>query len=337
MKLNVVQNNTNLHHELSNKNIFDKSFNSALSELNLELNSQLPIDIQVKNLLNNYGYDIDDENIVPLNHRIDINEIKENARKVIREINLSTDNIEKMLYAFNDPIEKSSPHIGSIKNLISNIHSDYQTKFGQIVQSSTKYMEKINTELGKMSSYIHSGKDGKIRFEAIKFVHSLDSEVSLYSGTHYNTTANIAHGKQLIDDYFSQWQPNLESAKPIFSTIGGDKEYQFWSRKLSGYGFIIEKDRIDDKKLNIYPDLKPIKDIFSAVLNTESWHKKELHPQAFQSLQTAIDSQKNIINNNASRLLEVFRQDNNHFETLIQLLIQLLKDLQQYNNGFVNM
>lgn len=38
-----------------------------------------------------------------------------------------------------------------------------------------------------------------------------------------------------------------------------------------------------------------------------------------------------------SRLLETFRQDNSHFETLTQLLIQLYKDLQQYNNGYVNM
>ncbi|MEX9941835.1 hypothetical protein AB7Z36_16270 [Providencia rettgeri] len=59
--------------------------------------------------------------------------------------------------------------------------------------------------------------------------------------------------------------------------------------------------------------------------------------QEFQSLQTAIDSQKNAINSSVSRLLETFRQDNSHFETLTQLLIQLYKDLQQYNNGYVNM
>lgn len=58
--------------------------------------------------------------------------------------------------------------------------------------------------------------------------------------------------------------------------------------------------------------------------------------QEFQSMQTAIDSQKNAVNNSVSRLLENFRQDNSHFETLTQLLIQLIKDLGQNNNALIN-
>ncbi|WP_108478670.1 MULTISPECIES: hypothetical protein [Providencia] len=59
--------------------------------------------------------------------------------------------------------------------------------------------------------------------------------------------------------------------------------------------------------------------------------------QELQSLQTAIDAQKNSVNSSTSRLLETFRQDNSHFETLVQLLIQLIKDLNQNNNSLINM
>lgn len=59
--------------------------------------------------------------------------------------------------------------------------------------------------------------------------------------------------------------------------------------------------------------------------------------QIFQSFQTAIDAQKNAINSSVSRLLETFRQDNSHFDTLVQLLIQLIKDLNQNNNSLINM
>ncbi|HHR5901633.1 TPA: hypothetical protein ACS7XC_002552, partial [Providencia alcalifaciens] len=58
--------------------------------------------------------------------------------------------------------------------------------------------------------------------------------------------------------------------------------------------------------------------------------------QQFQSIQTAIDAQKNTVNSSVSRLLETFRQDNSHFETLVQLLIQLMKDLNQHNIGLIN-
>lgn len=58
--------------------------------------------------------------------------------------------------------------------------------------------------------------------------------------------------------------------------------------------------------------------------------------QSFQSLQTAMDAQKNTVNSSVSRLLETFRQDNSHFETLVQLLIQLIKDLNQNNMSLIN-
>ncbi len=92
-------------------------------------------------------------------------------------------------------------------------------------------------------------------------------------------------------------------------------------------------------KLCIYPDLKPVKEIFYAINHSSGeWNDgSDISAQEFQSLQSAVENQKNAINSSVSRLLETFRQDNSHFETLTQLLIQLYKDLQQYNNGYVNM
>ncbi|MEX6205173.1 hypothetical protein AB6G29_24515, partial [Providencia hangzhouensis] len=70
----------------------------------------------------------------------------------------------------------------------------------------------------------------------------------------------------------------------------------------------------------------------------KGWASKgvDLMAQTVQSLQTAIDAQKNAVNSSVSRLLETFRQDNSHFDTLTQLLIKLIQELNQYNNGLVN-
>ncbi|CQR23527.1 YspD [Yersinia enterocolitica] len=57
--------------------------------------------------------------------------------------------------------------------------------------------------------------------------------------------------------------------------------------------------------------------------------------QSFQSLQTAIDSQKNSVNSSVSQLLERFRQDNSTFETMIQLLTKMTEDLHRYNAGYL--
>ncbi|MEW2739171.1 hypothetical protein [Providencia sp. PROV130] len=140
-----------------------------------------------------------------------------------------------------------------------------------------------------------------------------------------------------IGEYYGKWKPDFDNAKPLMEIKGSAQEIAFWEKKLSGQGFICEKS---NGTLSIFPDLKPVKEIFYA-LNYSSlkWGDEgsDISSQEFQSLQTAIDGQKNTINSSVSRLLETFRQDNSHFETLTQLLIQLYKDLQQYNNGYVNM
>ncbi|EMT6576387.1 hypothetical protein [Providencia rettgeri] len=144
-------------------------------------------------------------------------------------------------------------------------------------------------------------------------------------------------GKIEIGEYFGKWKPDFDNAKPLMEIKGTEQEYAFWEKKLSGQGFIVERM---NEKLCIFPDLKPVKEIFYALNHSSAtWDNEgsDISSQEFQSLQTAIDGQKNTINSSVSRLLETFRQDNSHFETLTQLLIQLYKDLQQYNNGYVNM
>ncbi|MDK7757541.1 hypothetical protein [Providencia rettgeri] len=149
------------------------------------------------------------------------------------------------------------------------------------------------------------------------------------------TKANI--GKIEIGEYFGKWKPDFDNATPLMRITGTEQEYTFWEKKLSEQGFIVERMK---GELYIFPDLKPVKEIFYALNHSSAtWDKdgSDISSQEFQSLQSAVDSQKNAINSSVSRLLETFRQDNSHFETLTQLLVQLYKDLQQYNNGYVNM
>lgn len=139
-----------------------------------------------------------------------------------------------------------------------------------------------------------------------------------------------------IGEYFGKWEPDYNKADPLMKIKGSKEEHEFWTKKLTGQGFVIKEIK---GELRIYPDLKPIKEMFHAINHSSGkWNEgSDIMSQEFQSLQSAVDSQKNTINSSVSRLLETFRQDNSHFETLTQLLVQLYKDLQQYNNGYVNM
>ncbi|WP_272666161.1 hypothetical protein [Providencia sp. PROV174] len=140
-----------------------------------------------------------------------------------------------------------------------------------------------------------------------------------------------------VGEYFGKWKPDFDNATPLMRITGTEQEYTFWEKKLSEQGFIVERMK---GELYIFPDLKPVKEIFYALNHSSAtWNEEgsDISSQEFQSLQSAVDSQKNTINSSVSRLLETFRQDNSHFETLTQLLVQLYKDLQQYNNGYVNM
>ncbi|UPS63128.1 hypothetical protein [Providencia rettgeri] len=305
-------------------------------------------------------------------------DILSGARMLIRENKRANDAYEeaKGLRATRreKSLEDGRSHINGLTGLIDNIHADYQKKYGELVKASTQYMQDMNTMASKLSRYIEAGEDGKIHIKLEDTLRVMDEIVAKYSGTSvisevdghtaeiqeleerlkkvgsepfgifasFLLKSQIENEKKKLDlksvgEYFGKWKPDFDNAKPLMEIKGTEQEYAFWEKKLSGQGFIIERM---NGKLCVFPDLKPVKEIFYALNHSSAtWDKdgSDISSQEFQSLQTAIDSQKNAINSSVSRLLETFRQDNSHFETLTQLLIQLYKDLQQYNNGYVNM
>ncbi|MEQ4732652.1 MULTISPECIES: hypothetical protein [Providencia] len=190
------------------------------------------------------------------------------------------------------------------------------------VKKLQKQIEEIAGTGGALEKWAHAIQKGKLR-EYEKLANKLEEIKKSLTLKDYG-------------NYYGKWSPNFDDAKPLMEIKGGTKEYEFWEKKLTDQGFVIKQS---NGKLCIYPDLKPVKEMFHAINHSSgAWNDgSDIMSQEFQSLQTAIDSQKNAINSSVSRLLETFRQDNSHFETLTQLLIQLYKDLQQYNNGYVNM
>ncbi|HHR6080775.1 TPA: IpaD/SipD/SspD family type III secretion system needle tip protein [Providencia alcalifaciens] len=218
-------------------------------------------------------------------------------------------------------------HIAGVSSLIDNIHSGYQKQYAEVVKVATAYMQDINTAIGGMSSHMKAGDGGKIKFYPEDFASALNKAVEKHTNDKYSGSNP--------SDYFKNWNPSLPDAKPIIQIPITDGAFEFWEKKLGGQGFVIKKTA---KHINIHPDYKPIKEIYTVIANSSAqWSGSEISAQEFQSLQTAIDAQKNAVNSSVSRLLETFRQDNSHFETLVQLLIQLIKDLNQNNNSLINM
>lgn len=227
-----------------------------------------------------------------------------------------------------ETLEDGRSHINGLTGLIDNIHTDYQKKYGELVKASTQYMQDMNMALGTISRHISAGGDNKIHFIPGKYLASIDKILSKYTNKHYPDDGGYG-------SYFNNWNVKYEETNELLSIDFTPEAYTFWKKKLDGQGFVVRKH---DQKIQIYPDLEYIQETYKIVRRTSGiWHGSDILSQEFQSLQTAIDSQKNAINSSVSRLLETFRQDNSHFETLTQLLIQLYKDLQQYNNGYVNM
>lgn len=264
-------------------------------------------------------------------------------------------------------------HIAGVSSLIDDIHSGYQKKYGEIVKASTQYMQEINTALGKMSDYLKPGSDGKIKFTPEGFALHLDQVVSKYTGQtkpsnmslsqYFGTWGDnldnkyqkplfaydidatpylnrVREHKDLID---TNTQAFIDKRTEIYNEMFefAEKSMAFWEKKLSGQGFVVKLNKTTSPisaSIHIYPDLKPMAEIFAVIKNSPvDWEGSDMSAQSFQSLQTAIDAQKNAVNSSVSRLLETFRQDNSHFETLVQLLIQLIKDLNQNNNSLINM
>ena len=227
-------------------------------------------------------------------------------------------------------IEDARAHIGTLNGFIKNIHMGYQKTYGDIIKEAIKYMQDINTAIGKMGHRMDAGKDGKIKFFPEDFAKDINEVVAKYSNKEYSGS----DPSRFFGDWNLTSDTDISNAKPLIQITKAEGVFEFWNKKLSGLGFVIKETQ---NHINIHPDYKPIKEIFSIIAKTNaSWKGSDIMAQEFQSLQTAIDSQKNAINSSNSRLLETFRQDNSHFDTLVQLLIQLIKDLNQYNNGLMN-
>lgn len=259
----------------------------------------------------------------------DLDKIKAQMQAAKRELSYTNDSVNSLRTkrsTMGEKLDDGRSHINGANELIKNIHSGYQKQYGEIIKKATEYMQSINTAIGGISKHVSSGKDGKINFKPEAFLIEFDNVFSKYSGKKYSGNPG---------SYFGNYTEEYKETNALYSMKYTKDEFNFWDKKLSSQGFKVEKI---GNKICIFPDFKPIKEIYSSVANSSGkWGGSDIMAQEFQSLQTAIDSQKNTINNSVSRLLETFRQDNSHFETLVQLLIQLIKDLNQNNNSLVNM
>ncbi|MCL0003875.1 IpaD/SipD/SspD family type III secretion system needle tip protein [Providencia rettgeri] len=296
-----------------------------------------------------------------------LNDISEQANALIRELKISGDNTSRVLIKLSDEfatlpdgaaayssrsrsIEDGRSHIGQVEKIIKNINSGYQKDFGNTIKSSTKYMQDVNTALGKISEYIKAGDNGKIKFQRVKLLDRLDELFNKYTDHKEVRLNELKKDKPLTTDddddnrdYYKNWSESDSSAEKIYEMDYSDSAFNFWKKKLDGQGFRVGiRGEYGQRVIRIYPDITPLKEIMTAIYDVEDttngWKTAgvELMAQTVQSLQTAIDAQKNAVNSSVSRLLETFRQDNSHFDTLTQLLIKLIQELNQYNSGLVN-
>ncbi|HHL2560643.1 TPA: hypothetical protein ACQ31I_002552 [Yersinia enterocolitica] len=224
-------------------------------------------------------------------------------------------------------------HIAELENVIGIIHDNYQKTYADINQKAAEYMKDVNTAVGKISDNINAGKEGKIKFELMAFVKDMNSIFSKYTSYQPPTSTD----KDILNVEYNNWSPNEDDTIAIHTFKGDEDAKNFWEKKL-GDGFIV-KQSDDKKEILILPNLDPIRNIYSSAAKSPATWKSgdgsDISSQAFQSLQAAIDSQKNAVNSSVSQLLERFRQDNSTFETFIQLLVQMTKDLHQYNQGYM--
>lgn len=259
--------------------------------------------------------------------------IRAKMKAAKRDLNQIEDLVNSLKTKRNktEVIEDARSHIGSLNGFIKNIHTGYQKTYGEVIKKATEYMQSMNTAIGTISNAIYAGKDGKIHFDSKKYLFAIDDAVGRYSGREFKGNKN---NNDDLRGYFRDWKQDTQDAKTLIQIPAKEGALEFWKKKLEGQGFIV---RQAGKNINIYPDLKYISEIYSVISRSSvDWSGSDIMAQEFQSLQTAIDSQKSAINSGVSRLLETFRQDNSHFDTLVQLLIQLIKDLNQYNNGLMN-
>ena len=326
------------------------------------IDSNVDIYPQVVDYIQQLGYEIPSSALQPHLISDNLDDIILQSKDLTREMERSEDRTSKALLKISQDlaslprgasmtlsrplpssfVENGRSHIKEISEMIKNIHNGYQKDFGKVIKAATKYMQDVNTALGTISEFLHASENGKIRFQKMKFMHELDDAFKLYSD-HSIVRGNrpkFSSTDAAQDDYFQDWAKESNSAYDIHEMEYSEAAFKFWKEKLGGKGFLVEtRGKDKDMVIRIYPDLDPLRSVMKIVYTiTDDWptNGTPLLAQNIQSMQAAIDAQKNIVNNSVSRLLETFRQDNNHFDTLTQLLVQLIKDLNQYNNSLIN-
>lgn len=274
---------------------------------------------------------------------LDWQEVQGASRQLQRDFNLSDDDYMAMgrrqVRSTSNQVA-TPPHINALENLIETLHGDYQQTYAKINEKAAEFMKDVNTAVGKISDFITAGKDGKINFKPQAFLESMDKIFKKYStfevtgtGSYSDWAPKIVVMKDTGVEVTGRTNKEPTSTLSIFEFQGDDKALAFWENKLSG--FTVIRDPEDKSTILVKPNLDPIRNIYSSVAQSEaSWKGGDTNSQAFQSLQSAIDSQKNAVNSGISQLLERFRQDNSTFETLIQLLQQMTQDLHRYNAGY---
>ncbi|MCB5307106.1 hypothetical protein [Yersinia massiliensis] len=154
----------------------------------------------------------------------------------------------------------------------------------------------------------------------------MDNALSKYTGQKSGEEAPIKN-----------WAASNSEGESLHTFSGDKHALDFWKKKLEP-GFIVKHG--GNNQISILPNLEPVRNIYKSLIanngsNNNIWTNASMLSQSFQSLQTAIDSQKNSVNSNVSQLLERFRQDNSTFETMIQLLTKMTEDLHRYNAGYM--
>ncbi|WP_186381381.1 IpaD/SipD/SspD family type III secretion system needle tip protein [Yersinia mollaretii] len=260
-------------------------------------------------------------------------EIQDESRQLHRDLQKSSDHYNKAnansaaRAATVAGDEGTPPHIEALESLISTIHGDYQKTYSEINQKAAEFMRDVNTAVGKISDHILAGENGGIFLQTGALFRQIDTALQKYTGQ--KSGGNASNVKQ--------WAVGNAVAEPIYTFNGDNSALAFWEKKL-GSGFSVVRGQ--GNEIKILPNLEPIKNIYKSLIennrnNDNVWERARMSSQAFQTLQSSIDSQKNTVNSSVSQLLERFRQDNSTFETLIQLLTKMTEDLHRYNTGYI--
>lgn len=86
-----------------------------------------------------------------------LDKIKGKMQAAMREFNHSEDLVHALSRTKRSlpvTVEDGRAHIHALNDVINNIHSGYQKQYGELVKSSTKFMQEINTAIGNSNNLI---------------------------------------------------------------------------------------------------------------------------------------------------------------------------------------